>query len=433
MQCSACNAVFDDSLDRCPHCRVAASESPNGTAEVRPLIAQPKEATHKGSTLIEFPGNARAPQPAWRKELSARVREIQERRAREAARAEERRESSSLNLISKPETPTNPIVAAALRRLERARQQPVAYRTSSGRAAAALARVQQTEEKAAAPQKDRRPQLASPQTEQPAPLPESPQRKLEQPKQKTADSKASRAIREVVARSDATEAHTPLRREDRATEHREPLLRHEASQRETATAPRQEVSPHATDIKAGAPRAPFVEGARPQPRRVFDGVLDDALIARLEAEQEEQRRATSIRQLIDDRAPFSARMVAAAVDLLVVAFFSSPFAAVIEITSSNWADPRVRAIMLGICLSMTFLYFVAAVTFAGRTFGMWLVSVRVVDAKTGLIPTFGQAARRALALMLSLATFGLGLFYSLVNAEGRALHDLLSGTIVVRE
>ncbi|MCV4632959.1 RDD family protein, partial [Escherichia coli] len=65
--------------------------------------------------------------------------------------------------------------------------------------------------------------------------------------------------------------------------------------------------------------------------------------------------------------------------------------------------------------------------------GMWLVSVRVVDARTGLIPTFGQASRRALALLLSLATFGLGFLYSLVNTEGRALHDLLSGTIVVRE
>ncbi|MGA9994360.1 MAG: hypothetical protein WBP93_03045, partial [Pyrinomonadaceae bacterium] len=38
----------------------------------------------KSSTLIEFPG-ARAALPQWRKDLSERVREIQERRARDAA------------------------------------------------------------------------------------------------------------------------------------------------------------------------------------------------------------------------------------------------------------------------------------------------------------------------------------------------------------
>jgi hypothetical protein len=41
------------------------------------------QAPH-GSTLIEFPGVNRN-RPAWRKELSEKVREIQQRRAREAA------------------------------------------------------------------------------------------------------------------------------------------------------------------------------------------------------------------------------------------------------------------------------------------------------------------------------------------------------------
>ena len=40
----------------------------------------------KKSTLIEFPGISRNSLPEWRKELSERVREVQERRARETAR-----------------------------------------------------------------------------------------------------------------------------------------------------------------------------------------------------------------------------------------------------------------------------------------------------------------------------------------------------------
>src|SRR5712692_2589263 len=44
----------------------------------------PSAARPQTSTLIEFPGTTRA-LPEWRKQLSQRVREVQERRAREAA------------------------------------------------------------------------------------------------------------------------------------------------------------------------------------------------------------------------------------------------------------------------------------------------------------------------------------------------------------
>ena len=64
---------------------------------------------------------------------------------------------------------------------------------------------------------------------------------------------------------------------------------------------------------------------------------------------------------------------------------------------------------------------------------MSLLSLRAVDVDTGLPPTTRQSVIRAIAYMLSLATFGLGLFYALVDAEGRGVHDHLSGTTVVRE
>lgn len=88
--------------------------------------------TEKKSTLIEFPGVSRSSMPEWRKELSERVREVQEKRAREAAReaaeAERQRIESAVNppqLELLPPTPSpamNPLVAAALKRIERAHQ-----------------------------------------------------------------------------------------------------------------------------------------------------------------------------------------------------------------------------------------------------------------------------------------------------------------------
>src|SRR5690349_25123988 len=76
------------------------------------------------STLIEFPGVSRNALPEWRKELSERVREVQERRAREAAReaAEvERQLAAELSNTPQPnlllrteEQAVNPRVATAV-------------------------------------------------------------------------------------------------------------------------------------------------------------------------------------------------------------------------------------------------------------------------------------------------------------------------------
>src|SRR5688572_24878891 len=92
----------------------------------------PTSSPERKSTLIEFPGISRSSLPEWRKELSERVREVQERRAREAAReaaetarqrAEAATNSPQLELLTPAETPAmNPLVAAALKRIERAHQ-----------------------------------------------------------------------------------------------------------------------------------------------------------------------------------------------------------------------------------------------------------------------------------------------------------------------
>lgn len=100
------------------------------------------------SRLIEFPGVSRRSVPEWRKELSARVREVQERKAREAAaEAEELARlqidsptpaAPQLELLPQAEAPeVNPVVAAALRRIERAHQPTIP--ASYSRAATAVA------------------------------------------------------------------------------------------------------------------------------------------------------------------------------------------------------------------------------------------------------------------------------------------------------
>jgi uncharacterized RDD family membrane protein YckC len=126
-------------------------------------------------------------------------------------------------------------------------------------------------------------------------------------------------------------------------------------------------------------------------------------------------------------------MAAAFIDLLIVALLCAPFAAAIELSIGNWNDPRVSGSMGLIAALVMFLYHTCSVALAGRTPGMRVCALHAVDARKACVPTTGQCARRALVYMLSLATGGLGILYSLFDAEGRTVHDLLSGTVVVRK
>jgi uncharacterized RDD family membrane protein YckC len=197
-------------------------------------------------------------------------------------------------------------------------------------------------------------------------------------------------------------------------------------------------------VPPAAPATKVVEASattQTKARRHIPVVADDASLSRIEEQMHaavlsnhaEKPEKIEKSVLADDHAPVAKRIAGGIVDLLVVGFASTPFAATIELTSGNWADARVAASMGGIIVVLMFLYLMVATALAGRTWGMSLVSLRTVDAVTGMAPTTGQCVRRAVGYMLSLATLGLGLLYALFDAEGRAAHDHLSGTIVITD
>jgi uncharacterized RDD family membrane protein YckC len=64
---------------------------------------------------------------------------------------------------------------------------------------------------------------------------------------------------------------------------------------------------------------------------------------------------------------------------------------------------------------------------------MSIFGIEVVDVDDNEYPTFHQAAVNSSVYLLSLAFAGLGFLTMLMNDERRCLHDLLSGTVVVRE
>jgi uncharacterized RDD family membrane protein YckC len=77
-----------------------------------------------------------------------------------------------------------------------------------------------------------------------------------------------------------------------------------------------------------------------------------------------------------------------------------------------------------------FFYFGYSWAMSGRTFGMAVLGIKVVQADGQLIQP-RQGVVRSLVFPLSFLLFGLGFLGILVQREHRALHDLIAGTAVV--
>jgi uncharacterized RDD family membrane protein YckC len=325
--------------------------------------------TEKRSTLIEFPGVSRNSVPEWRKELSERVREVQERRARETAReaaeAERRRMEAAitppqLELLPPAQMPAmNPLVAAALKRIERAHQ--------------------------TAPAQDH------------------------QPVNTMASAVAYAPQREENDMSDTVLPDPPLAFES------------EVAEVEPGEIP--EKPHHLAVVPTAEPIAPKIEPRKP-PKRVI--VENDPALNYLDAIS----RSVRVDDLSANSASVFRRLVCALLDLVFCAILSSPIALAMQLTGSNLQEPRVIAVLAGSAVVVIFLYLTLMTALTGRTWAMRLLSLRVIDTKTGLIPTGGQSIGRSIFYLLSLAT-GVGILFILLSREGYTVHDRFTRTAVI--
>ncbi|HVF28584.1 MAG TPA: RDD family protein, partial [Pyrinomonadaceae bacterium] len=343
----------------------------------------------------------------------------------------------------------NPLVIAALRRIERARQPPPRPRAkASGGAAAAVARVVEEHyeppaEPAVAPAIVQAPlPLAAPIELAPELEATLEARPIESANRTTGDPRPSGLIIVQSVQQPKIEAQTasqPVSQPESPAGTDAPIIETKEADASVAPPPPAAIpapvappAPVAQANLASVVSPPLIETTnKPVPRRVSAGVIDDNWLERREAEMRAPAKPSE--ESFDDHAPLAARFVGGVIDLVIIAFIASPFAAIIELTSGAWFDPRVAGSMAGIVVTLMLLYMVVSTGLAGRTFGMWLLSLRVVDVRTAMVPATGQSVRRAVAFVMSLAAFGLGFLYALLDAEGRAAHDHLSGTMVVRD
>ncbi len=88
-------------------------------------------------------------------------------------------------------------------------------------------------------------------------------------------------------------------------------------------------------------------------------------------------------------------------------------------------------IIIAIVIAVLDLGVLAGLT--GRTIGKWATGLRI-ERTNGEAPGLGRALlRHFVGYPLSLLTLGFGFLIATLSSRGRGLHDLIAGTVVVRE
>lgn len=90
-----------------------------------------------------------------------------------------------------------------------------------------------------------------------------------------------------------------------------------------------------------------------------------------------------------------------------------------------------KLLVQGFVLLLSAAYFVISWARGGQTIGMRAWRLRVVDADGGR-PPWPRALLRFLVALVSLAALGAGFCWALIDARGRAWHDIAAGTQVLR-
>ncbi len=135
----------------------------------------------------------------------------------------------------------------------------------------------------------------------------------------------------------------------------------------------------------------------------------------------------------DDCPTFAMRFNAGLFDLIIGSFASLCLLSPFMLMGGNWLSGAGFFAFAATTSIVMFVYLTLAIGFYGRTFGMRLFSLELVDIEGEEYPTFHQAAVSSSVYLLSLAFGGLGFLTIFFNEEKRAAHDLVSNTIIVKE
>jgi uncharacterized RDD family membrane protein YckC len=431
MRCVRCGKEQLDRAIQCPYCGNRLQRESKETNETA--------ATETSRpTLIEFPATQqrsanrnsaekRSPTVGpmngdWRAELSARVKQVKERRNLEEARGRLQAEleaaaqryhqanaqpivnihpampnesmaGQAAETVDRPETEgrhPNPIIDAALKRARRATE---------------VAIKRQQVATAAAPKMPPQVLQAKPkQAEIAMALPEQEQLTTVQPEQAPA---------------------IEIKRIEKPV----PVI----SQKLDAAAESSEINPFPSPTPVLDARPRLLESKQPTPSVAEQRPIRIIKESDAGPNYLDELIVICEQNLSNEHARYSQRTVAAVIDLSAVALFSSPYWLISYAMNVNFTDEKVLILLGSATLAIAIIYLTLATRMSARTLGMIFVGTRIINTNTGAPPSSFQALLRSFGYILSTAVLGLGFLWMFLDREKRGLHDLISGTSVVRE
>jgi uncharacterized RDD family membrane protein YckC len=136
------------------------------------------------------------------------------------------------------------------------------------------------------------------------------------------------------------------------------------------------------------------------------------------------------------RAPFSLRCGALLIDYIILAIIitfctlvARPLGGSTRTVGSSLESFGLIAALVVLVLNLGVL-----AGWRGQTLGKWATGLRIERRDDGGPPGWVRVlVRHFIGYPLSFLTLGMGFLMAAFNAHGRALHDLLTGTIVVRD
>ena len=143
-----------------------------------------------------------------------------------------------------------------------------------------------------------------------------------------------------------------------------------------------------------------------------------------------QRGALNFERL---RAPFSLRCGALLIDYIVVV----GVLALTTLLARVFADGRRGSAFVLTAgyiatAAVAFLNFVVVANLGGRTLGKWMAGLRIERRDGEALSVRRALLRHLVGYPLTLLTLGFGFLVAAFDPQGRALHDWLAGTVVVR-
>lgn len=180
--------------------------------------------------------------------------------------------------------------------------------------------------------------------------------------------------------------------------------------------------------KPAAPSRSFIPAAEAPTARTESHLSVDELALENEALELEVETDE-----IDDLAPLSMRFNAGLFDMIIGVFASLILLSPFILSGGSWLSLSGFFAIAATVAIVLFLYLTVSLAFFGRSFGMRLFSLELVDVEENAYPTMHQAAVNSAVFLLSITFAGLGFLPMFFNEERRAAHDILSGTILIRE